>query len=171
MKNTVNTVDAPTYKAAYVATSNPSADIENAVINEAIEILDGRLKRGGVHCTSSEEVSKFLRLKLQQKEREVFAVIFLNSQHQMIEYDEMFKGTINAASVYPREIAKKALQVNAAAIIIAHNHPSGIPTPSEADKRITAAIKKSIALFDINLLDHVIVGGGDTFSFAEKGMI
>ena len=83
----------------------------------------------------------------------------------------MFKGTINAASVYPREIAKKALQVNAAAIIIAHNHPSGIPTPSEADKRITAAIKKSIALFDINLLDHVIVGGGDTFSFAEKGMI
>jgi DNA repair protein RadC len=97
--------------------------------------------------------------------------MFLNTSHQLIEYSELFKGTINAAAVYPREVAKKALQKNAAAIIIAHNHPSGNSEPSAADQNITKHLEKALRLFDISLLDHFVIGKNEQTSFAERGLL
>jgi DNA repair protein RadC len=102
---------------------------------------------------------------------EVFAVLFLDSQHRLIEYVEMFRGTLNQASAYPREVARAALNRHAAAVIVAHNHPSGNPKPSAADKALTAHLKKALALLDINTLDNVVVAGQETVSFAERGLL
>jgi len=113
----------------------------------------------------------FLKLKLAEKEHEVFSIMFLDNRHQLIKYEEMFRGTIDGASVYPREVVKRALQLNAAALIVAHNHPSGIPEPSMADERITIRLKDACGLVEIRLLDHIIVGGMDTVSLAEKGIL
>lgn len=107
--------------------------------------------------------------KLADSQIEIFAVAFLNAQNQLIEYIEMFTGTLDQAQVYPREIAKKALEIHAGAIIIAHNHPSGNPRPSLADIQITEKIKTALALFDIRVIDHIVVGHGTTESFAELG--
>jgi len=103
-------------------------------------------------------------------EREVFAVMLLNTQHQLIEYRELFFGTINSASIHPREVVKAVIEANANAVIFAHNHPSGIPEPSEADKRITKRLVDALALIDVSVLDHVIVGK-TAISFAERGLI
>ncbi|MBG7617343.1 MAG: hypothetical protein IZT57_03090, partial [Chloroflexi bacterium] len=104
-------------------------------------------------------------------EREIFCVLYLTSQHQLIEVEELFMGTIDGAAVYPREIAKAALRRNAAAVILGHNHPSGTTEPSAADKRITERITSSLGLLDIRVLDHVIVATNGAFSFAEEGLI
>jgi DNA repair protein RadC len=101
------------------------------------------------------------------KEHECFVVLFLTNQHQLISAVEMFTGTIDGASVYPREILKAALQLNAAAVILSHNHPSGITKASQADKNITVKVKDALNMVDIRTLDHIIVGGVDSFSFAE----
>ena len=108
---------------------------------------------------------------IQPRIDEVFAVMFLNNRHQLIKYEEMFRGTIDGASVYPREVAKRALQLNAAALIVAHNHPSGVPEPSKSDERITHRLKDALGMLQIRLLDHVIVGGVDTVSMADRGII
>ena len=115
-------------------------------------------------------VKEYLALKLGAHEREVFAVMFLDSQHRLISFEEMFFGTIDAASVYPREVLKMALRHNAAAVIFAHNHPSGVPEPSQADKRITERLVEALKLVDIRVLDHIVVGES-CVSFAEKGWI
>ena len=104
-------------------------------------------------------------------EHEVFAVLFLDTQHRLIEYAEMFRGTIDSASVYPRELVKEALRLNAAAVIVSHNHPSGNPEPSRADEVLTQRLKEALALVDVRTLDHIIVAGGSTISFAERGLI
>ena len=104
-------------------------------------------------------------------QREVFAVLFLDSQHRLIQYKELFYGTIDAAAIYPREIVKAALKVNAAACILAHNHPSGVTEPSQADILITSRIKKALDLVDVRLLDHFVVGDGSPVSLAERGQI
>jgi DNA repair protein RadC len=104
-------------------------------------------------------------------ENEVFACLFLDSQHHVIIHEVLFRGTIDAACVYPREVAKRALQVNAAAVIFAHNHPSGILTPSQADRSITDKLKQALNLFDIRALDHFIVSKMGAYSFAEHGLI
>lgn len=111
------------------------------------------------------------RRKLAGIEHEVFGVIFTDSQHRLIAYKEMFSGTIDAASVYPREIVKTALRLNASALIFTHNHPSGIASPSEADKRLTARLKEALSLIDARVLDHIIVAGSSTLSFAEHGLL
>jgi DNA repair protein RadC len=98
-------------------------------------------------------------------------VLFLDSAHQLIDYTEMFTGTINQAAVYPREVAKRALIVNAAAVILAHNHPSGLVEPSQSDIGITSRLKEVLAVFEISVLDHIIVGKGRTASFAERGLL
>ena len=116
-------------------------------------------------------VRKFLKLKLTEQEREVFAVLFLDNQHRLIEYEELFFGTIDGASVHPREVAKSALKHNAAAVIFAHNHPSGLAEPSQADQRITDRLKSALSLLDIRVLDHMIVGDAAVFSFAERGLL
>jgi DNA repair protein RadC len=109
-------------------------------------------------------------LKLAPYEHEVFVCLFLDNQHRVIACDELFRGTIDGASVYPREVVKAALQYNAAALIMAHNHPSGISDPSQADRVITEKLKEALALIDVRVLDHFIVGE-NVYSFAEHGLL
>lgn len=116
-------------------------------------------------------VRDFLSAKLGGVGHEVFSVMYLNSQHHLISYIEMFRGTLNQTSVYPREIVKTALRLNAASILLCHCHPSGNPTPSAADMAVTRQIRSALELVDIRLLDHIIVGGNATLSMAEKGLM
>ncbi len=120
---------------------------------------------------SSTSVKDYLISQLRHRPSEVFCALFLDSQHQLIEYRELFQGTIDGASVYPREVVKAALELNCAAIIFAHNHPSGVAEPSNADKTITTALLKALNLVEIQTLDHIVVGEGDCVSFAERGWI
>ncbi|POY43958.1 hypothetical protein C3007_07635 [Avibacterium gallinarum] len=121
--------------------------------------------------TRPELVRMYLQTELEHKEREVFLVLFLDNQHRLIKKEEMFLGTINTAAVYPREIVKSALFCNAAAIILAHNHPSGIAEPSNSDRIITEKIQKVAELVEIRVLDHFVIGKGCYVSFSEKGWL
>lgn len=114
---------------------------------------------------------KFLRLNIGREEQEIFCALFLDSQHRIIAFERLFMGTIDGASVYPREVVKAALKRNAAAVIFAHNHPSGIAEPSLADRQITRRLTDALALVDIRVLDHLVVGDTDTVSFAERGLL
>ncbi len=142
---------------------------EHQVLEKAAEILACKYVQRDAF-TSSEATRDFLRFKLGNNEREVFSVMLLDNQHRLIDYKEMFFGTIDAAAVYPREVVKLVLQENAAAVIFAHNHPSGIGEPSIADKSITKRLQDALALIDVRVLDHVIIGEG-TYSFAENGLL
>lgn len=117
------------------------------------------------------DTREFLMAELQLEEREVFACVFLDNRHRVIEFNRLFFGTIDAASVYPREVIKAALKVNAAAVILAHNHPSGVAEPSQSDQLITRRIREALELVDIRLLDHFIVGGTTCVSLASRGML
>lgn len=128
------------------------------------------INRGNT-LTSPDETRAYLSAQLRQYSYEVFACLFLDNQHRIIELDELFRGTIDSASVYPREVVKKALFYNAAAVIFAHNHPSGINEPSQADKNITEKLTQALALFDIRVLDHFIIGDKKPYSFAEHGLL
>ncbi|HHF2982427.1 TPA: DNA repair protein RadC [Vibrio alginolyticus] len=141
----------------------------NELLERAAEALATKYKREGTF-TNPTNVKEYLKLKLGAHEREVFAVMFLDNQHQLISFEELFFGTIDAASIYPREVLKTALNHNAAAVIFAHNHPSGTAEPSQADKRITQRLIDALKLVDIRVLDHIVVGE-DCVSFAEKGLI
>nr|WP_318384778.1 DNA repair protein RadC [uncultured Enterobacter sp.] len=140
------------------------------IINQARELLTARLHHNE-SLGSPKETESYLALQLGDREQEVFAVIFLDNRNQILQYKEMFYGSIASTSVYPREIARLALRLNAAAVICSHNHPSGHPEPSAADRTITERIKNSMALIDVRVLDHVVVGGGRTVSFAERGWL
>ncbi|MNZ15261.1 RadC family protein [Pseudomonas jinjuensis] len=140
------------------------------ILAAARQVIDCKVQRG-VTFTNPDLVKEYLGAKLAGFEHEVFAVLFLDNQHRLIEYVEMFRGTIDSASVYPREVVKEALRLNAAALILAHNHPSGSPEPSEADKGLTRRLKEALGLVDVRTLDHVIVAGTKTVSFAEHGLI
>ncbi|OMO34606.1 hypothetical protein BH582_00470 [Vibrio sp. 10N.222.47.A9] len=139
------------------------------VLDAAAEILAARGLRGDQYC-NPELTKTYLSCKLKAYEREVFAVMFLDNQHHLISFEELFFGTIDSASVYPREVVKAALKTNAAAVIFAHNHPSGDATPSQADKRITLKLKDALALVDIRVLDHIVIGDS-AVSFAERGLL
>ncbi|MEZ9648979.1 hypothetical protein A136_10945 [Vibrio crassostreae 9ZC13] len=141
----------------------------NELLERAAEALAAKYKREGTF-TNPTNVKEFLKLKLGAHDREVFAVMFLDNQHQLIEFEELFFGTIDAASIYPREVVKAALNYNAAAVVFAHNHPSGIAEPSQADRRITQRLVDALKLVDIRVLDHIVVGE-DCVSFAEKGWV
>jgi DNA repair protein RadC len=117
------------------------------------------------------QTSRFLKMKMRGYQHEVFACLFLDNQHRVIRFEELFTGTIDGASVYPREVVKKALANNAAAVILAHNHPSGIAEPSQADIRITDKLKAALLLVDIRVLDHLVIGDSTVLSFAEMGML
>lgn len=121
--------------------------------------------------TSPDAVKDFLSSKMRHLPHEVFACLFLDSQNRLIQYEELFTGTIDGASVYPREVVKKTLGHNAAAVIFAHNHPSGISEPSRSDKAITRRLVDALDLVDIRVLDHIIVGDGETTSFVETGIM
>lgn len=121
--------------------------------------------------TQPQLVKDYLQRHLRHRPHEVFAMLLLDTQHHLIEYCELFRGTIDGASVYPREVVKQALAVNAAAVIFAHNHPSGVAEPSQQDRRITERLQDALALVEIRVLDHMIVGEGAVTSFAERGLI
>ncbi len=121
--------------------------------------------------TSPQAVRDYLRLVLGARQHEVFIVLFLDAQHRVISADELFRGTLTQTSVYPREIVKAALKANAAAVIFAHNHPSGVAEPSQADELLTRQLKESLAMVDVKVLDHFIVAGRATLSFAERGLL
>ncbi|MEZ8675501.1 MULTISPECIES: DNA repair protein RadC [unclassified Vibrio] len=141
----------------------------NELLERAADALAAKYKREGTF-TNPTNVKEYLKLKLGAHDREVFAVMFLDNQHQLISFEELFFGTIDAASIYPREVLKAALNHNAAAVVFAHNHPSGIAEPSQADRRITQRLVDALKLVDIRVLDHIVVGE-DYVSFAEKGWI
>ncbi|AVS74953.1 DNA repair protein RadC [Paracidovorax cattleyae] len=140
------------------------------ILAAAREVIGQKMPRGTVF-TSPAMVKDYLRTKLAGFEHEVFAVLFLDSQHGLIEYVEMFRGTIDATAVYPREVVKAALRLNAAAVIFSHNHPSGNPEPSRADELLTQRLKEALTLVGVRTLDHVVVGGEATASFAERGLL
>ncbi len=121
--------------------------------------------------TDPEATKQFLHAKLRDYSHEVFAALYLDSQHRVLHFEELFKGSIASATVYPREVVKNALKHNAATIIFAHNHPSGIAEPSQADQQITQKLKSALALVDIQVLDHIIIGDSDCTSFAERGLL
>ena len=127
--------------------------------------------RQGPVLANPKTVREHLSLHFAGRERETFACLFLDNRHRLIALEEMFLGTIDGASVHPREVVKRALQVNAAAVILAHNHPSGVAEPSQADELITARLRDALALVDIRVLDHVVVGGNVVVSFAERGLL
>ncbi|TPE49811.1 JAB domain-containing protein [Maribrevibacterium harenarium] len=141
-----------------------------AVLEMSKRHLQEQLVREQVF-SSADAVRHYLSSQLRHSQREVFAALFLDSQHRLIRYKELFYGTIDAAAVYPREVVKAALADNAATLIIAHNHPSGIAEPSQADIQITERIRKALDLMDIRLLDHFIVGDGVPLSLAERGLM
>ena len=140
------------------------------IIRAAKAALAARCARGTV-LTNPEAVADYLVIHYSARPAEVFTCIFLDNRHGLIAAEDLFFGTIDGASVHPREIARRCLELNAAAVILAHNHPSGNPAPSQADQRITQRIKETLALLDVRVLDHFVVGGGDAYSFASHGLI
>ena len=143
---------------------------EDAIIEQALAILASRAKQGD-NLSSPQIVRDWLRLKLGGVEHEEFAVVFLNSQNSVIEFEVMFRGTLTATSVYPREVVKAALRHNCAAVILAHNHPSGTTEPSQADRWLTDQLKAALGLVEVKVLDHFIVTVDGYFSFAERGFV
>ena len=128
------------------------------------------LPRGEAICSPA-DTETFLLARLRDRPHEVFCCLYLDNRHRVLHFEELFRGTIDGTSVYPREVVKQALAVNAAAIILAHNHPSGVAEPSQADERITRRVKSALELVDIRLLDHLIIGDGTSTSLASRGML
>ena len=143
---------------------------ENDVLDWAQAILEERFKRSN-YLTSPALVRSYLTAQLATEEREVFGVILLDNQHGVLAFERLFYGTLDSASVYPREVIKTVLNANAAAVIITHNHPSGNPEPSQADIVLTNRLRDALTTVDVRLLDHLIIGGTDSVSLAERGLL
>ena len=144
---------------------------DRRLIQRALRVLDRHLYEPGVVFTSTHAVREWLRLHMAALEREEFRVLYLDNQNQLIAHETLFTGTINRTEVHPREVVKRALHFNAAAVILAHNHPSGETTPSQADKALTQRLVQVLQLVDIRVPDHLIVGGRQIYSFAEHGLL
>ena len=140
-------------------------------VQHALALLDRHLRETGVAFTSSQAARDWLKLKMAGLEREEFMVLYLNQQNQLLAHETLFTGTINSTEVHPREVVKRALYFNAAAVLFAHNHPSGDTTPSQADKAVTQRLVQALQLVDIRVPDHLIVGGTQILSFAEHGRL
>ncbi|KRW65233.1 RadC family protein [Stutzerimonas nitrititolerans] len=140
------------------------------ILEAARRVVELKVQRGAPF-TAPHIVKEYLGAKLAGLEHEVFVVLFLDNQHRLIEYVEMFRGTLDSASVYPREVVKEALRLNAAAAILSHNHPSGHPEPSQADRTLTERLKEALGLVEVRTLDHIIVAGIERVSFAELGLL
>ena len=140
-------------------------------IRRAINLLDKYLRQPGISFTSSTAARDWLQLQLAGQEREVFMVLYLDNLHCLLESETLFAGSVNHVQVHPREVVKSALRFNAAAVVLAHNHPSGDPEPSKADRQLTDRIKEVLGLVDVKTLDHLVVGQDGIVSFAERGWI
>ena len=143
---------------------------EQSVLAQAADIIQSKIIRTSP-LSNPELVKDYLQFKLVTKEHEVFALLLLDSQHRVLQFVELFRGTLDAASVYPREVVKEVLSYNAAAVILAHNHPSGVAEPSQADRRITERLSKALGIIDVAVLDHFVIGCGEMVSFAERGWL
>ena len=141
------------------------------ILEAAQRELERRFRRTADALTSPDLTREFLRVRLAPQPYEVFAVVWLDNRHRVLDFEEMFRGTIDGASVYPREVVRSAMDHNAAACILAHNHPSGVAEPSQADMRITQRLQDALALVDVRVLDHMIVGEGAVCSFAERALL
>lgn len=156
-------------------TDDSAADIlrerENQTILEAISILQKRVfNQNGRLCTP-DDLRRYMQLRLTTKERVWFCVVFLNADNRPINFEILFFGSLTEARVYPRQILERVLHHNAAAVMLVHNKPSGSTDPSDADKAITRRLRDGLALFEVNVVDHLIIGNGDPFSFAEHGLL
>lgn len=156
-------------KAGYKTERQVVGANDSIIIAQALKILEARLLIKKHFFLNPQDTEDYLKIKLAGLEREEFHCLFLDSQHALIKHECLFNGTIDGASIYPREVIKKALQHNAAALIFAHNHPSGNCTPSQADITITGKLKDCAALFDMRVLDHIIIGGVAAYSLAQNG--
>ncbi len=143
---------------------------EQDLLRMANQIARKRLAKGAV-ITSTKEAAELLQTLLQDRDHEVFGALFLDSQHRVHAFEELFRGTLDSANVYPREVVKRALALNCAAIIVVHNHPSGNPEPSSTDIALTKSLREALTLVDIRLLDHLVVGTEGVVSLAERGMM
>ncbi|EHQ1051628.1 DNA repair protein RadC [Salmonella enterica] len=140
-------------------------------IREALTLLEHQLREPGAAFTSTQAARDWLRLRMAGLEREEFMVLYLDNQHRLITHETLFSGTVNRTEVHPREVVKSGLKHNAAAVIVAHCHPSGLAEPGQADRQITERLRQALNLVDIRLLDHLVVGGMDIVSFAERGWL
>lgn len=161
----------PTEKLLRLKGIGPARCFQLQVIMELAKRYLASTLQQGEGFTRPELVRDYLATQLRHQPREVFAILLLDSQHRLLQFVELFQGTINAAPVYPREIIKLVMQYNAAAVILAHNHPSGVAEPSQADQRVTERIKSALQTIDVSLLDHFVIGTEGTVSFAERGML
>jgi DNA repair protein RadC len=163
---------APRFSSGFVAevggATAPVSDEE--VIAAALRILSARLARSNA-LTGPCATRDYLAVRFSDLEHEVFACLFLDTRHRVIACEELFRGTVDGSSVHPREVVKRALAHNAAAVILSHNHPSGVAEPSEADRSITVKLAKALAVVEVRVVDHLIVGGATVVSMAERGLI
>jgi len=149
----------------------PAKAAQLAAVTELARRSLAEQLRTGSALTSPQSVRDYLRLALGGRPHEVFLALFLDAQHRVIRSEELFRGTLTQTSVYPREVVKAALRANAAAAVFAHNHPSGVAQPSQADEMLTRQLREALALVEVRVLDHFIVAGSETLSFAERGLI
>lgn len=140
------------------------------MITLAMKVLSIKHRAGRV-LSKPDETRDFLRLRLADYRNEVFGCLFVDNRHRIIAVRELFQGTIDGASVYPRVVVQQAMEVNAAAVVFFHNHPSGVAEPSHADEAITRRLKDALALVDVRVLDHFVVSAGESVSFAERGLL
>jgi len=153
---------------------NPGLGVAKAVqLHAALEVgrrfLAERLLRGAA-LSSPDDAREFLQARLRDRDREVFACLFLDQRNRVVAYEALFEGTLNAASIHPREVVRRAMTLNAASVIAAHNHPSGVAEPSRADEVVTRRLREALELVDVRLLDHLVVGDGETVSLRERGL-
>lgn len=148
-----------------------AVDVADSIIHQAMALLEGRMLRSSVQLCAPAAVEQFLALRFADLEHEEFHCLWLDARNHLIVAEGLFRGTLTQTSVYPREIAKHALRHNAAAVILAHNHPSGNPEPSAADRLLTRTLKEALALIDVQVLDHIVVAGPRTMSFASGGLL
>ena len=162
----------PSFTAGVIAETDvaytPISDDE--VIAEALRIISRRMARGPA-LNNPSMTREYLMLRFAGLEHEVFTCLFLDNRNRVIVCEELFRGTVDGASVHPREVVKRALRYNAAAVILAHNHPSGIAEPSSADELITRRLKEALIVVDIRILDHLVIAGATAESFAERGLL
>ncbi len=143
---------------------------ESELLDFATKLLEQRFVRADF-ITEPNAATNYLTLRLATLESEVFSAIFLDNRHRVISFDILFNGTISGAAVYAREVVKAALKHNAAAVVLSHNHPSGVAEPSQSDIQLTERLSEALALIDVRVLDHIIIGGTQAVSFAERGLL
>ena len=159
----------PTLYVREAETGRYRPAVESEVLNHAAELLAPRVF--GQILGSPRDAQDFLRTRLARLEHEVFAVLYLDNRHRVLAFEELFRGTLNGTAVYPREVVKRSLALNCAALILVHNHPSGNPEPSTADEVLTQRLREALSLVDVRVLDHLVIGCEGVVSFADRGLV